>query len=141
MRRRVLAWCCTLISTSVLLGACGGEPAPPPVASIPQTLSASGDVAKGEQVFQGRGCPACHNINTELLVGPGLAGVTTATGPKHPEGVDYGGNLPNGQARSEEQMAAWIRSGGTGKIGTMTPNELNDTDMADLLAYLRTLNP
>jgi cytochrome c len=91
-------------------------------------------------VFETKSCVACHSTGTVQLVGPGLAGVLTAAGPVHPAGIDYGGNLPNGQLRTEEAMAAWIRSGGTGKIGSMTANEVTDEEMAGLLAYLRTLS-
>lgn len=124
------------------LAGCGGEPSSTgPAASepIPVTLSATGESARGQVVFETHGCMGCHTTGTDQMVGPGLAGSLSPAGPVHPAGVDYGGSLPNGQPRTEEAMAAWIRSGGQGKIGLMTPREMSDEDMADLLAYLRSL--
>jgi cytochrome c len=56
-----------------------------------------------------------------------------------PDGVDYQGLLPNGKERSEANIAEWIRTGGSGSIGYMPPTPLTDEQMADLMAYLRTL--
>jgi cytochrome c len=53
--------------------------------------------------------------------------------------VDYGGALPNGAPRTEENVAAFIRTTNQGQIGLMPGRALNDQQMADLLAYLRTL--
>lgn len=130
-----------LVACVVFLAACGSgnEPSAPAV-DIPATLSVSGDPARGQLFYEGEGgCIACHSITTAQQVGPGLAGAMTSVGPVHPAGVDYSGNLPNGQARTEENIAAWIRNGGEGKIGVMSGREVSDADMADLLAYLRTL--
>jgi cytochrome c len=63
----------------------------------------------------------------------------SASGPVLPDGVDYGGKLPNGKERTETNIAAWIREGGQGQM--MIPTNLNDQQMADLMAYLRTLEP
>lgn len=126
---------------TVMLSACGGSSsAPAPAgADIPVTLSASGNAEKGKVVFETQGCNACHAVSSEQLVGPGLAGMFSANGPKLLNGVDYQGKLADGKDRTEENVAAWIRSGGQGQIGVMTAREISDTDMADLLAYLRTL--
>lgn len=56
-----------------------------------------------------------------------------------PNGVDYNGLLPNGKERSEANIAEWICTGGTGRIGYMPTHNLTDQEMADLMAYLRTL--
>lgn len=141
MRRIYLGIMFCLAAFAAILAACGsgGEPSAPAV-DIPATISTAGDIAKGQLFYEGEGgCIACHSITTVQQVGPGLAGAMTSVGPVHPAGVDYGGNLPNGQARTEENIAAWIRSGGEGKVGVMSGREVSDEDMADLLAYLRTL--
>jgi cytochrome c len=136
---RVLLFTVFAIGT-VILSACGGSSASAPAGpDIPATLSAKGDAKKGEVAFTAQGCNGCHALTSEKLVGPGLAGIFSANGPKLPDGVDYKGKLSNGQDRTDENVAAWIRSGGEGKIGLMAPHEISDTDMADLLAYLRTL--
>jgi cytochrome c len=78
-----------------------------------------------------------------MRVGPGLAGLFEPGGPTLPANVDYGGNLPNGQPITGENVSAWIRSGGQGQIGVMPANgnipNLTDADLADLLAYLASL--
>jgi cytochrome c len=103
---------------------------------------ASGDIAHGEQVFN-QGCQNCHTTTTEMKIGPGLAGLFEPGGPELPPGVDYGGNLPNGEPITEENVKAWIRTGGQGEIGAMPPNggisNLTERDLDDLVAYLKTL--
>jgi cytochrome c len=101
------------------------------------SLSAKGDPNRGKTVFAS--CAGCHSTSTNTLLGPGLAGLFSIEGPKLPDGVDYQGLLPNGKERSEANIAEWIRTGGSGSIGYMPPTPLTDEQMADLMAYLRTL--
>ncbi len=108
---------------------------PPSLIATP--ISSLGDPVRGKNLFIP--CSGCHSTSTEVLLGPGLAGLFSAQGPVLPEGVDYNGLLPNGKERSEENVAEWIRSGGAGSIGYMPPHNLDDQQMADLLAFLRTL--
>ncbi|WP_299755714.1 cytochrome c [uncultured Chloroflexus sp.] len=108
---------------------------PPSLIATP--ISSIGDPVRGKNLFIP--CSGCHSTSTEVLLGPGLAGLFSAQGPVLPEGVDYNGLLPNGKERSEENVAEWIRSGGAGSIGYMPPHNLDDQQMADLLAFLRTL--
>lgn len=133
-----------LLAFVLTLSACGGGQSGPAASAsvepLARTISANGDPDKGKIYFENDGgCLACHSTGTDKLVGPGMAGVMTTAGPIYPEGVNYGGKLPNGQPRSEENIAAWIRSGGQGQIGVMSPHEMSDEDMANLLAYLHTL--
>jgi cytochrome c2 len=140
MRQRMVLFVILLTAMSVVV-ACGGQSADPAAQElVPATVSTSGNSVNGEAIFQER-CTICHNATTEQLVGPGLAGVMTKGGPVHPSGVSYAGKLPNGDERSEETIAHWITVGGMGQIGTMSPQEMSDAEMADLLAYLRTLAP
>jgi cytochrome c len=132
-----------LMALVLALSACGGQSGPAPSAAVEplaRTISANGDPEKGKLYYENQGgCLACHSTGVDKLVGPGLAGVMTTAGPVYPDGVNYRGNLPNGQPRTEENIAAWIRSGGQGQIGVMSPHEMSDEDMANLLAYLHTL--
>jgi cytochrome c len=125
-----------------LLAACGNQPAAPADANalIPVSLSQAGDAQAGALVYSQNGCVMCHATTTQKLVGPGLAGVMTAGGPTYPDGVDYGYALPNGQPRTEETIAAWIIKGGRGQIGMMPGRRLSEQELADVLAYLRTLS-
>jgi cytochrome c len=113
MRGRVLLFV-MLLSLTVVMAACGGASAPRATSNelIPAMISTSGDAATGMAVFNEQGCTTCHNATTEKLVGPGLAGVMTVAGPVHADAVDYNGKLPNGNARTEENIADWIRVGG-----------------------------
>ncbi|GAB4434408.1 MAG: hypothetical protein OHK0015_24110 [Chloroflexi bacterium OHK40] len=120
-----------LLGLLVILGACGqgGQSSSPGAPADP-----------GAQIFASR-CAVCHATTTAAGIGPGLAGLFAPGGPTLPDGIDYGGKLPNGEAITEESVAAWIRSGGQGQIGRMPGIPLNDQEMTDLLAYLKRLEP
>ncbi|WP_298400702.1 cytochrome c [uncultured Chloroflexus sp.] len=144
---RTSAWMFTLLLIA-LLTACGGNQNAAnssssqasetlPVALTDTSISSKGDPKRGKERFGP--CAACHTTSKEVLVGPGLAGLFSAKGPVLPKGVDYNGMLPNGKERSEANIAEWIRTGGTGRIGYMPEHKLTDQEMADLMAYLRTL--
>ncbi|GIW01402.1 cytochrome c family protein [Roseiflexus sp.] len=109
----------------------------PPAA--PASGLIAGDATRGQIVFERAGCSACHTTTTEFRVGTGMAGVLQPEGPVYPPGVNYGGLLPNGAPRTEENVAAFIRATNQGQIGIMPGRALSDQQMADLIAYLRTL--
>lgn len=124
----------------VSISACGGGGTSSDSAAKP--AYPAGDAAKGKAIFE-RGCASCHNINTQKLVGPGLAGLFDPGGPALPDGVDYGGKLANGKPITEQNVADWIKVGGQGKIGVMpakgVATDITDKDIADVVAYLKTL--
>ncbi len=130
-----LALAVTLVLGALLLAAntLGSRSSAPPGGPI------TGDVDRGRLLFERAGCSACHTVTTEFRVGTGMAGVLQPQGPVYPSGIDYGGALPNGAPRTEENVAVFIRSTNQGKIGLMPGRALTDQQMADLLAYLRTL--
>lgn len=134
------------IAMLCVLAACGGgqQPTPGPSGDIAAmnadtTYSARGNAENGKALFAP--CAACHTTTTTQLIGPGLAGLFSASGPVLPASVNYDGKLPNGKERTETNLAAWIREGGSGQLGYMPPHTLDDQQMADLMAYLRTLEP
>jgi cytochrome c len=114
-----------------VLGACGNNDA---------GAETSSTANPGERVFATR-CAACHATSSEAGYGPGLAGLFSPGGPALPDGVAYSGNLPNGAAITDENVAAWIREGGQGQIGRMPAVPLSEQEMTDLLVYLKTLEP
>ncbi len=138
-RNLISLWIALLVG----LSACGAQPAAeaPVAGALPpdRPYSARGDADRGARLFSA--CASCHATTTERVFGPGLAGLFDPAGPTLPANVDYGGKLPNGKERTEANIAAWIREGGQGQIGFMPPQRLNDQELADLMAYLRTLSP
>jgi len=87
------------------------------------TRTAGGeDVAAraGAQVFE-EACAVCHNLTSQAKVGPGLAGIFSQ------------GTLPNGSPVTDENLTAWIRSGG----GAMPGIPLLDDQLQVLIAFLR----
>lgn len=121
----------------VALAACGGQAATTqggaPAAEPPAPAAGAGDADRGKELFTSAGCAGCHSVGSDQLVGPGLAGVVAGKGP-------YGDKLPNGEPITDASLIAWIKIGGVGKIGQMPGNNtLSDQELADLVAYLKTL--
>jgi mono/diheme cytochrome c family protein len=119
----------------LVLAACGGQAgsqqATAPAAEQP--AAAAGDASRGEALFTNSGCAGCHSTGSDQIVGPGLEGVFQGEGP-------YGNELPNGKPITDENMMEWIKIGGVGDIGQMPGNPtLTDEQLADLVAYLKTL--
>jgi cytochrome c len=119
-----------------ILSACGGQTASQVPAQSGGGAAAAlpvGDATRGKDVFETSGCTACHATTDEKLVGPGLQGVLAGQG-------EYGSNLPNGKPINDENVAEWIRTGGTGQIGNMPSYpDLTPEQIGDLVAYLKTL--
>lgn len=86
----------------------------------------------GKQVFNAP-CAVCHNTTAEAKVGPGLLGIFQKD------------KLPNGKPVNDENVTEWIKKGSTTykKEGApfMPPyeNQVNDAQIKDLIAYLKTL--
>jgi cytochrome c2 len=73
----------------------------------------------GQEVFQAN-CSVCHNLNAEEKVGPGLAGFFEKA------------ELPNGTPLNNENLKAWIKSGG----GAMPGVPLPENELEALIVYL-----
>lgn len=116
----------------------GGTYADMPSPAEQRNNAASGARNDGQAIFA-RQCAMCHSTGTDMKYGPGLAGLFESGGPTLPNGVDYGGRLPNGAEINDANVTAWIHSGGQGQIGQMPPRNLNDEEMASVIAYLKTL--
>lgn len=128
---RTLAALALIALLSLLaLAACGGAAAP---AAPAEPAVPTGDATRGEALFASTGCAGCHSIGADKIVGPGLAGIVNGNGP-------YGENLPNGKPINDANLIEWLKIGGVGKIGQMPGNNtLTDQELADLVAYLKTL--
>ena len=91
----------------------------------PGDAVASGpDIANGQSKFSSLGCSGCHSTGTNRLVGPGLAGISA-------RGDDY-------IRESIVDPSAVI----TDRFPDIMPKPfatLEDSDIADLVAYLKSL--
>ncbi len=105
------------------------------VASSSAGVNLSGGDAKAGQRLFAQKCSACHAIAPfdQKVVGPGLKGVLHD--PAHP-------NLVNGQPATPANVAKILQNGYTGSMGTMpnqASNGITDKDIANLVAYLKSL--
>ena len=82
------------------------------------------DIANGESKFSSLGCSSCHSTGTDKVVGPGLAGVGS-------KGDDY--------IRESIIDPGAVTVEGFADIMPKTFASLKESDIADLVAYLKTL--
>jgi len=104
------------------------------IVSVLLTVSAhteeSAEVAKGKELFQSKGCVACHTIGSGKLTGPDLKGVT--------------------ERRQEEWLKQWIKSPDTmvfsdpiakellAEYMVPMPNQgLTDQEVIEVITYLK----
>ena len=74
-------------------------------------------VDAGGALFQAQ-CSACHNMNSEKKVGPGLGGLFSEEGT-----AAYGTQFPNGEEVNEENFHAWMRGGSAGFTDFIEPQD------------------
>lgn len=113
----------------------GGAQAASSSAAAGPIAVAQGDATAGQKTFQTK-CTACHSTGpfTQKLVGPGLGKIFND--PDHPKLVD------NDDATAQN-VAKIIHDGFQGDMGTMPSaqiNQLSNTDIANLVAYLESLS-
>jgi len=101
---------------------------------VTAAVLASGDAAAGQQLFNAR-CTTCHNAAPfdQRKVGPGLANLFHD--PAHPK-------LLSGKAPTTADVADILEHGLSGPMGQMPNAQLNGLsakDIANLVAYLKTL--
>ncbi len=84
----------------------------------PEAAAETGDEL-GQQVFEAN-CSVCHNLSSELKVGPGLAGLFDKA------------ELSNGNPVSDETLGEWIANGG----GAMPGISLPGGELEALIVYL-----
>jgi len=108
-------------------------------ASAPQEVTAAvlaaGDASAGQSLFAQK-CTVCHNAAPfdQRKVGPGLGDLFHD--PAHPK-------LLSGKPPTPQDVAEIVEHGLTGSMGTMPnaqTNGLSAKDVADLVAYLKTLD-
>jgi mono/diheme cytochrome c family protein len=95
----------------------------------------SGSVSAGQALF-GQKCSACHSVGpfTQKIVGPGLGHLFGDS--DHPK-------LVNGTEPSPQNIAMILKNGYQGDLGVMPSsqvNQISNTDIANLVAYLVSLS-
>jgi len=128
MRRRTIVIVCLLLALPLALAACGGGAAP----ATPTPAGPVGDASKGAEKFAST-CVACH--------GPDATGVT-----------GLGKDLTTSEfvkTKSDAELIAFVKVGRPSSdpantTGVDMPPKggnpaLTDQDLADIIAFLRTL--
>jgi mono/diheme cytochrome c family protein len=122
------------MSLALVLAACGGGTTDSPAATEAPVATPSGDAAAGEALFQAS-CTACHGVDAMGIDGLGKA-------------------IPGSEfivATSEDDLVAFVKTGRSvsdpeNTTGVDMPPKggnpaLDDTDLIDLVAYLKSLQP
>ncbi len=122
------------VTAAVLVAvACGGgddSPTSDPTATAVdstsgnQQVAARGDAESGRKLFTREGCSACHRINSDRLVGPGLAGIDKRGDDAYIR-------------KSITQPGADVVEGFNNVMAEFS--NLSDEQVDDLVAYLKTL--
>lgn len=120
------------MSLALLVAACGDGTTDSPVATEAPVATPSGDVAAGEALFQAS-CTACHGVDAMGIDGLGKA-------------------VPGSEfiiATSEDGLVSFLKTGRSvsdpeNTTGVDMPPKggnpaLDDTDLIDLVAYLKSL--
>jgi cytochrome c oxidase subunit 2 len=95
----------------------------------------AGKADAGQTLF-GQKCSACHSVGPydQKQVGPGLGKIFND--PAHPK-------LVNGSTPTPQNVAAILKNGYQGDMGVMPSaqvNQISNTDIANLVAYLASLS-
>ena len=119
----------------LVIGACGGdsEPSSEPAGSDPTaTATAAGDAANGETLFEAT-CVACHGQGGVGIEGLGkpMPGSAFINGLSDAELVSF---IKTGRGTSDPENTTGVDMPAKGG----NPS-LNDQDLADIVAYVRTL--
>lgn len=89
------------------------------------TVSSNGNPARGRVVYQ-RHCAVCHHATSSAKkIGRGLKGIYKA------------GKFADGKPVTDKSMRLWIEDGG--KDMPQFKNTLRPAQIADLIAYIRTI--
>lgn len=156
MSRRAAAWLLMVsVALTLALAACQKSPEPtatpvkfeptpapagattPAPTRAPAATSApapaAGNAQNGKDLFAKNGCSACHGTGAATLVGPGLAGVGDRAGTRV-AGLSADAYIE----QSIRDPSKFIVSGFQ-NLMPATFKDLPAADVADLIAYLKTL--
>ena len=98
-----------------------------------KSQGSNGNSASGEKAFNENGCSACHSTGSDKIVGPGLAGVS-----QRAESRVAGQTVDEYIINSIRNPNDYIVEGFPSNVMVVFDG-LSDTDLDDLVAYLKTL--
>lgn len=101
---------------------------------VEEDLSALSPEQRGERLFQANACAACHSIDENRVVGPGLKGIYGRKG-ELADGSSYEANDEYLRESILEPNAKVVKD----YPAAMTPQQLNDEEISDLISYLKTI--
>jgi cytochrome c oxidase subunit 2 len=104
-------------------------------AATPTPVPGGDPVAAGMALFQANACSGCHSTGTNTIVGPGLAGIGDRAATTAP-----GLNADAYITQSIREPQAFIVEGFSAPSPMPAFGSLSDTDISNLIAYLKTLN-
>lgn len=107
-----------------------GQAAPTATVAPP---TGAGDAAAGQALFNGQGCSACHSTGTDKVVGPGLSGIYARAASR--TSLDADAYIE----QSVREPVAFVVDG-FAPIMPSFDTQLSDSDVRDLIAFLKTLN-
>ena len=129
-----------MFSLSLVISACNRAPAAGAASggaaqANPAAKAFGGNPDNGKQLFQAKGCIACHTAagvpGATGTIGPNLNGIGDTS--KRP-------TLADGATNTPEHIREWITDPNSKKPGTMMPNlGLKQEEATDLTAFLVTL--
>ncbi|MFW6174754.1 MAG: c-type cytochrome [Chloroflexota bacterium] len=111
------------------------EPTSEPSPTATPSDGNGGDPEAGAEVFEANGCSGCHSTGDDTVVGPGLAGVWDRAGERVSDmsAEEY-------VRESIRDPDAYIVDGfSEGTMQTFTESQISESELQDLMAYLRTL--
>lgn len=129
MRRRTIVIVCLLLTLSLALAACGGGAGP---AATSAPAGPVGDASKGAEKFAGT-CAACHGPDATGITGLGKD-LTTSEFVKGKSDADLLAFVKVGRPSSDPANTTGVDMPPKGGNAVLT-----DQDLADIIAYIRTL--
>jgi len=109
-KRTILFATVVVVLVALVVAACGGGGGG---AAAP---SAQGDANAGAQAWASKPCAGCHGANAEGGAGPKLAGTTL----------------------SLDRLQNTVRNGRGGEMPKFSADQVSDTDIANIYAWLKT---
>lgn len=148
-RRRLFIYVSLIAVMSVLLVACGGDDdgngmgdapvaTPTPAGEVevttpPEVADANGDPEAGRALWQAQ-CMACHTIDGSAGLGPSWQGLWMAEVP-----LDDGTTVTGDEAYITESIREPNAKIHDGFQAVMPAFDLNDDEIADIIAFIQTL--